>query len=122
MRFQQPTPILRMFDEAKAREFYVKFLEFKVDWEHRFAPDMPLYMQVSKGNCIIHLSEHHGDASPGSAIRIPSEDLEEYHKLISSKKYKNARPGLNDQPWQCREMQVTDPFHNRLVFFRNLDE
>ncbi len=64
MRFEQPTPILRMFDEAKAREFYVEFLEFKVDWEHRFAPDMPLYMQVSKGNCIIHLSEHHGDASP----------------------------------------------------------
>ena len=32
------TPILRIFDEAKAREFYVDFLGFKVDWEHRFEP------------------------------------------------------------------------------------
>ena len=30
------TPILRIFDEAMAREFYVDFLGFKVDWEHRF--------------------------------------------------------------------------------------
>lgn len=29
-------PILRIFDEAKAKEFYVAFLGFSVDWEHRF--------------------------------------------------------------------------------------
>ena len=36
MGFGKTTPILRIFDEAKAREFYVDFLGFKVDWEHRF--------------------------------------------------------------------------------------
>ena len=41
-------PILRSFDEAKAREFYVDWLGFGVDWEHRFEPGAPLYMQVSK--------------------------------------------------------------------------
>jgi hypothetical protein len=30
------TPVLRCFDEAKTREFYLDFLGFKVDWEHRF--------------------------------------------------------------------------------------
>jgi hypothetical protein len=30
------TPILRSFDEAKAREFYIDYLGFSVDWEHRF--------------------------------------------------------------------------------------
>jgi hypothetical protein len=36
------TPILRIFDEEKAKEFYLKFLEFKLDWEHRFEDDLPL--------------------------------------------------------------------------------
>lgn len=31
-----PIPVLRVFDESKAREFYVDLLEFAVDWEHRF--------------------------------------------------------------------------------------
>jgi hypothetical protein len=34
------TPILRSFDDAKARELYIDFLGFKVDWDHRFEPDL----------------------------------------------------------------------------------
>ena len=64
------TPILRIFDEAKARQFYVDYLGFKVDWEHRFAPDLPLYLQIARDGCVLHLSEHHGDCCPGAALRI----------------------------------------------------
>ena len=32
IEFNQTVPILRSFDEAKAREFYVDYLGFKVDW------------------------------------------------------------------------------------------
>ncbi len=39
MNFGKVVPILRIFDEAKAKEFYVTFLEFAIDWEHRFAED-----------------------------------------------------------------------------------
>ncbi len=46
MRLGKTTPILRIFDDAKAREFYVDFLGFKVDWEHRFDPRTPIYLQV----------------------------------------------------------------------------
>ncbi len=56
MNFSRTTPILRSFDEAKAKEFYVAFLGFKVDWEHRFEPGLPLYMQVSRGACVLHIS------------------------------------------------------------------
>jgi hypothetical protein len=63
--FGKTTPIFRIFDEAKAK---VGFLGFKIDWEHRFEPSLPLYMQISK-DCIIHLSEHHGDCTPGGAVR-----------------------------------------------------
>ena len=31
---------------------------------------LPLYMQISKDDCILHLSEHHGDCCPGAAMRI----------------------------------------------------
>src|SRR5580658_9435303 len=54
-------PILRSFDEAKAKAFYVDLLGFKIDWEHRFRPDLPLYMQVSRDGLRLHVSEHHGD-------------------------------------------------------------
>jgi catechol 2,3-dioxygenase-like lactoylglutathione lyase family enzyme len=50
-------PILRIFDRAKAREFYVDFLGFTVDWEHG-GDGSPLYTQVSRGGTVLHLSEH----------------------------------------------------------------
>jgi hypothetical protein len=65
MRLRPGVPILRIFDEPKAKNFYLGFLGFGLDWEHRFEPGMPLYAQISRTGCIIHLSEHHGDASPG---------------------------------------------------------
>ena len=74
------TPILRIFDEAKAKEFYVAFLGFHVDWEHRFEPGLPLYMQVSKDACVLHLSEHHGDCCPGAAMRIEVSDLDAFQR------------------------------------------
>lgn len=36
------TPILRIFDIAKAHEFYIGFLGFEVQWEHRFDDNAPL--------------------------------------------------------------------------------
>jgi Glyoxalase superfamily protein len=79
MSFGNTTPILRIFDEAKAKEFYVEFLGFEVDWQHRFEDNLPLYMQISKDACVIHLSEHHGDCSPGAALRIQTNELEGFH-------------------------------------------
>ena len=62
MKLSQPVPILRMLDEAKAREFYVDFLGFSIDFEHRFNDSAPLYLQLTRSGCTIHLSEHYGDA------------------------------------------------------------
>jgi catechol 2,3-dioxygenase-like lactoylglutathione lyase family enzyme len=120
MRFGAPTPILRMFDEAKARQFYVDWLGFTVDFEHRFEPDAPLYMGISLGDCELHLSEHHGDGAPGAVVRIPCDELEAYHQALTAKQYRYYRPGLQDQEWGTREMSVQDGFGNKLVFFRVL--
>lgn len=115
MSLGHPIPILRIFDEARAREFYLDFLGFRLDWEHRFEPGLPLYMQVSRGECVLHLSGHHGDATPGSAIRIPVADLGALQAELLAKQYKHARPQAEDMPWG-RDMPVSDPFGNRLVF------
>jgi len=120
IQFHKPTSIFRIFDEAKAREFYVDFLEFKVDWEHRFEENTPLYCQVSKGDCLIHLSEHFGDSTPGGTIRIPVSDVKAYQQILIDKKYKNARPGVQEQSWKTLEMSIKDPFGNKLIFFENL--
>jgi uncharacterized glyoxalase superfamily protein PhnB len=114
--FGKTTPILRIFDEAKAKEFYVEFLGFSVNWEHRFEPGLPLYMQISKDGCILHLSEHHGDGSPGAAIRIETDELETFQKQLLAKNYRYARPGIEEMPWGSRDMSIRDPFGNRLTF------
>ena len=116
MKLGSPIPILRIFDEAKAKEFYVGFLGFKVDWEHRFEPGLPLYMQVSKDGCVLHLSEHHGDCTPGSAMRIETSGLDEFERELTAKAYKHARPKIQEMPWGSRDLSVQDPFGNRLTF------
>ena len=116
MPFGNTTPILRIFDEVKAREFYVDFLGFTVDWEHRFEEGLPLYLQISKDDCVLHLSEHHGDCCPGSAMRIETNELEAFQEELASKHYKNARPGIEKMPWGSNDMSVSDPFGNRLTF------
>lgn len=116
MKFGNTTPILRSFDEIKAKEFYLEFLEFNLDWEHRFEDDLPLYMQVSKDGCVLHISEHHGDCSPGAAVRIQVTNLEQYHDLLLGKKYKHARPEIQEMPWGSKDMSIADPFGNRLIF------
>lgn len=116
MNFGRTTPILRIFDEAKAREFYIDFLGFKVDWEHRFEAGLPLYLQISKDGCILHLSEHHGDCSPGAAMRIEAGQLEAFQAQLEAKAYKYARPNIVEMPWGSKDMSVHDPFGNRLTF------
>ena len=113
--FLKTIPILRSFDEKKAREFYVAYAGFAVDWEHRFEPGMPLYMQVSRGDLVLHVSEHHGDATPGSCVFIEMSGLRAFHAELQAKDYPNLRSGLENLPWGL-SMSLTDPFGNKLRF------
>lgn len=108
-------PVIRSFDEDKAREFYLGYLGFAVDWEHRFAPDLPLYMQVSRSDCLLHVSGHHGDATPGGRSFIRIEGIKAFHGELKAKHYPNLNPGLDRKPWGL-EVNLTDPFGNRLTF------
>ena len=119
-RFEQIIPILRMFDVTKAKEFYIGFLGFKVDWEHRFSPEAPLYIQVSRRKFLLHLSEHHGDCCPGSTVFVRMTGLRAFHREITLKNYPYNKPGIERAPWKANCMEVVDPFGNRLRFSEEL--
>ena len=112
-----PIPVLRIFDRSKATEFYEDYLGMSVDWTYQGAVNAPGYMQVSRSMLRMHLSEHFGDASPGARLFIPMEDLEGLHKELTQKKFRFANPSIEKMPWG-RELQLTDPFGNRLTFCR----
>lgn len=118
MKLSSAVPLLRIFDEDKAKEFYQDFLGFTPDWEHRFSPDAPLYTQVSKDGCILHLTGHHGDCCPGSAVRIQTSDVAAYSQHLRDKKYKHSNPGHGVTPWNTLEMTIADPFGNKLTFYQ----
>src|SRR4051794_39394059 len=100
--FQRTIPIFRIFDVAKAKAFYVDFLGFVVDWEHRFDQGSPAYMQVSRAGLAIHLSEHHGDCCPGSTAFVWMTGIEEFHREITSKGYGYMRPGIESTFYNSR--------------------
>ena len=118
--FEPPIPVLRIFSIEKAREFYVDFLGFFVGFEHRFEDDLPLYFEVRRGELRLHLSEHYGDGSPGSAIVVWMTGIDAFHAELQAKHYRYARPGIEPVPWGARMMQIADPFGNRLRFMERL--
>ena len=113
--FTETAPIMRIFDEAKAREFYVGFLGFTVDWEHRFGDTFPLYAAVTRAGLVLHLSGHHGDATPGSTVFVRMKGVVAYQRELKSKDYTYMKPGIEDVPWG-NVMTVTDPFGNHIRF------
>ena len=115
IRFDRTAPVLRIFSVDKAREFYLGFLGFGVEFEHRFGEDFPLYMGVARDGLALHLSEHHGDATPGSAVFVWMTGIDAFHAELAAKHYKYNRPGIQEQPWG-RVLSVTDPFANRIHF------
>ncbi len=116
MSFGKTTPVLRIHDEGKALAFYVDVLGFRVDWQHRFEPGFALYLQVSRGDCVLHLSEHEGDAMPGAALRIETDELEVFRAQLLDKVSGDTPIEIQAMPWGSLDMTLNDPFGNRLVF------
>lgn len=121
LKFEKTIPILRIFDVEKAKDFYVGYLGFAVDWEHHFEENTPAYIQVSRAGLTLHLSEHHGDACPGSTVFVWMTGIEEFHRELSAKEYKYLRPGLETTFYNSKSVEVIDPFGNRIRFYEDLN-
>jgi hypothetical protein len=76
-------------------------------------------LQISFQDITLHLSEHHGDCSPGARIFIDDfKNIKTFHHSLIDKQYKYNRPGLCVPFYDntALEMTVNDPFGNRLTF------
>ncbi|MEQ3550484.1 glyoxalase superfamily protein [Pseudonocardia nematodicida] len=111
-----PVPILRLHRFADVRPFYVDYLGFAVEWEHRFEPGMPLYARLARGATRLDLSEHHGDGTPGSAVWIPVADVGALHRELRRKDHPSVRPGIDRDAPGGPTLAVIDPSGNMLRF------
>lgn len=106
-------PILRIFSVDKAREFYLDYAGFHLDWEHRFEPTAPVYMQISRDGLVLHLSEHYGDGSPGTRFQVDFIGVRELHAELCAKNYPYWRPGIDETFWGTPLLNLLDPFGNK---------
>ena len=113
------TPLFRIFDVAKALEFYVDYLGFAVEWDHRFEPGLPLYMAVRRDGLTLHLSEHYGDGAPGASVRVAATGLEALHAELAAKAYGYLRPALQRGEDEL-ELCLLDPFGNRITLIETV--
>ncbi len=113
---QYTVPILRVFSKEKTWEFYIDYLGFSFDWAERMDSDGPIYAQISRNDVALHLSGHHEDGAPGSAVLIRMRGLEDLHKELQKKKYPFLNPQIVDTPWNARVMELIDPFNNHIRF------
>ncbi len=113
-------PVVRMLDEDKARAFYVDFLGFEVEWEHRFSDDAPLYMQIRLGEAVIHLNGHAEEDAPITEVRIPVRGIDAFCEHLQSKLANGPKPCLVDPRYQGEgtDMNIYDPSGNLIVFWR----
>ena len=96
--------ILRVADAAAAVVWYRR-LGFEHQFEHRFEPHLPAYVGIQREGAQLHLSEHTGDATPGTLVYICVDEIDaiaaEFGVTVS------------EAPWG-REIALTDPDGNRL--------
>jgi len=119
MQLGAATPIFRIFDEERARDFYVRWMAMQVTFEHRFGPDMPLYLGLARDGFVLHLSEHSGDTTPGTRIRVACDDVWALHADLTSRPERSLRLGEPlQQSWGDVELLLTDPFGNRITFYQ----
>ena len=98
-------PILRVADANAAVGWYAQ-LGFRKEWEHRFEPELPLYLSIAWGDARIHLSEHSGDARPETLVYLYVDDVDAAAAAVGVTE-------IDDMPWG-RDFEVTDPDGNRL--------
>lgn len=106
-------PTFRITDEVKSKAFYVDGLGFKIDWEHRFKADFPVFMQVSRDELAFFLTAHTGDCRTGGLIHLYVPDVDAWYAEFQRKGLPVEEPP-NESLQGLRSMTIADPDGNRL--------
>ncbi|MFC9977848.1 glyoxalase superfamily protein [Spirillospora sp. NPDC127200] len=101
---EEVIPILHVQDAAAAVAWYGR-LGFEQQWEHRFEPGLPAFVEVARGEVRLFLSEHTGDARPDTLVYLRVRDVQAIASEFGVQ--------VADAPW-AREVELRDPDGNRL--------
>jgi catechol 2,3-dioxygenase-like lactoylglutathione lyase family enzyme len=75
---EETIPVLRVADIRRAADWYRR-LDFIPEWEYRAEPNFPAFSSLRRGpdggGTRLFLSEHSGDAVPGSLVYIRLPDV-----------------------------------------------
>ncbi len=106
-------PIFRILDYKEAIKFYVDFLGFSIDWEHRFDETAPVYLQISKDGLALHLTENERFQTQ-IIIFVETKGIDDYYRELL--KRDSSVSEVTKTPWQTKQMEIEDPFGNLLRF------
>ena len=96
--------MFRVVDASAATPWYER-LGFEQIGLHRFEPDLPAYVFLRRGDVHLHLSEHTGDAPPGSLAYFYVDDLDAVAAEFGAE--------VTQQEWG-RDLELVDPDGNRV--------
>jgi len=108
-------PILRITDVQRAKQFYGEFLGFEVDWEHYYEEDAPVYLQMSRDELVLHLSEN-DRFTEGTIVFVETVGIDAFHEELSQKPGPWDPQAISSTPWRTQQMEIEDPFGNLLRF------
>lgn len=118
--FQPPVPVVPIVSAQDAKDFYLDFLGFAVDWGWPANDDgQQFYAQISRSGVQLHLrGERRGVSRIELLIRMSGLDLLREELWIRKDLY--DRPlDVGHTPDDRRELHVRDPFGNWLRFSEN---
>lgn len=118
---QKVVPALRITDYPRSKAFYVDGLGFSVKGEHRFGPDFPVLMTISRDSMVIFLTEHAGDCQVGGLVHFYVPDVDAIHDEFRGRGVAVKEPP-NESLEGMRDMTIVDPDGNQLRFITRLEE
>lgn len=108
-------PTFRITNYKKAIDFYINFLGFSIDWEHRFGDAEPIYMQISKNGLVLHLSENKR-FNKGVIIFVETKGIDLFRNSLLKIKKGKLIPDIVITNWNTKQLEIEDPFGNLLRF------
>ena len=110
---QNVVPALRITDYDRSKAFYVDGLGFTIDWEHRFEPHLPVFLQITRDDMTFYLSQHAGDCQVGGLIHVFVPDVDAWFREFRRKALPIHEPPANSLPG-LRTMTLIDPDGNQI--------
>ncbi len=116
---QRVVPALRITDYPRSKAFYTEGLGFTINWEHRFEPHLPVFMEVSRDDMSFYLTEHTEDCQVGGLVHLIVPDIDAWYTELRQKGLAIAEPP-NESLEGIRDMTLVDPDGNQIRIMTHL--